>query len=201
MTIMPDGVPPKFRDVPSSLIRIYDCVHMEQMRGVSYPMVADRVKAIADNPLISRDYILVVDATGVGIAVIDMMRDMGLSPIGITYTSGREITMSEFGYNVPKRDLVVNLQLLYQTGRIRIAADLDLAPAFRDQLKGFTFDAHKEGPGSKYGAETEALHDDLVTSAAVALWYAEKVLPPYIELPSGGGNGDGKYNPAKAGLS
>lgn len=199
VTIMPDGVPPRYQDVPISLMRIYNLVDMCQWRGVSYPMIARRIKDITISPLISRDYILVVDATGVGIPVIDMMREQDLFPIGISITGGNVVTLSEFGYNVPKRDIVVNMQVVFQTERIRIAEELELAGTFRDQLKHYTTPDKLTARGKQtFGNDAEVGNDDLVTSAGIVLWYAEKVLGSTVQLPTGK---EKEYNPAKAGLS
>ena len=199
VTIMPDGVPPRYQDVPTSLMRIYNLVDMCQWRGVSYPIITRRIKDITISPLISRDYILVVDATGVGIAVIDMMRELDLFPIGITITGGNVVTLSEFGYNVPKRDIVVNMQVVFQCERIRIAAELALATTFRDQLKHYTTPDKLTARGKQtFGNDAEVGNDDLVTSAGIVLWYAEKVLGSVVQLPTGK---EKEYNPAKAGLS
>jgi hypothetical protein len=199
VTIMPDGTPPRYRDVPSLLVRRYNLVDMMQWTGVSYPMTAKRIKNIVDNPQVSRDYILAVDATGVGQAVIDMLRgDYNLNPIGVTFTSGAAVTMSQYGYNVPKRDLVVNLQLLFQLERVRIAEELELAKEFKGQLEHYSSHVNERGYES-FAADAEIEHDDLPMAAAIILWYAEKVMAHRIELPQG--EPQKPFNPATHGLT
>ena len=195
-TIMPWHVRQSMQEVPDRLLRVYDAIHLEQIRGVSYPQVVRRVKQIVDNPRVSQDYVLVVDSTGVGIAIIDMMVCAGLFPIGVTFTAGREVTQGEQGYNVPKRDLVVNIQMLFQLDRINISSKLKLAPVFRDQLKGFTKDAHKGY--ETYGNDEKLVgNDDLVTAGAVVLWYAEKTHASEIGLPN---KEPDPFDPARHGL-
>lgn len=201
VTKMPLDLPPRYLDVASLLVRRYNLVDMAQWRGVSYPETAERIKRIVDSPLISRDYILVLDATGVGQAVMDMVRDnYQLSPIGVTFTSGKSVTQSSYGYNVPKRDLVVNLQVLFQMERIRIAADLALADVFREQLRHYTSKMSKSG-NEQFGADEEDVHTDLPMAAAIIMWYSEQVLAGQLELPSAAGEARKVFNPATYGLS
>jgi hypothetical protein len=165
-------------------------------------MVARRIHTLASNPTISRDYLLVVDATGVGLAVIDMLRDppYRLNPMGITSTSGHAITTSDVGYNVAKLFLVENMQVLAQTGRILVAAGLKHADTFKDQLKGFTAKVTPAG-NETYAAQTESLHDDFVMGVAMVLWVAEKFFAHVIQLPRGGDPNKKPYDPARAGIS
>lgn len=199
---MPLDVPPRFIDVPSLLVRRYNLVDMAQWRGVSYPQIARRIRDIVVSPLISRDYILAVDATGVGQAVVDLLRDdYGLFPVGITFTSGKSVTQSVFGYNVPKRDLVVNLQVLYQTERIRIAADLELGGLYKEQLRHFTSVVDRKTGHEGFEADNEAIHDDLPMASAIVLWYAEQILAHELELPNASVEAKKAFNPATYGLS
>lgn len=202
VTVMPIDTPARYIDVPSLLVRRYNLVDMAQWRGVSYPQIAKRISDIVKSPLISRDYILAVDATGVGQAVIDLLRDdWGLFPIGITFTSGKAVTQSVFGYNVPKRDLVVNLQVLYQTERIRIAEELELGLQYKEQLRHFTSTVDRKTGHESYDADLEAIHDDLPMASAIILWYAEQILAHELELPASAPGTQKPFNPATFGLS
>jgi hypothetical protein len=191
-------LPVDLQDIPRTLVRIYELVYLDEMRGVSYPMIAKRLWEVTQNPQIAQDYSIVIDATGVGVAVIDLMRapPYQLSPVGVTVTAGREITMSDFGYNVPKRDVVTNLELLYQTGRIKVAR-MKHADTFRDQLKYFTKQTTPTGQPA-WGNQSDSIHDDFVMGGALGLWYAEKIMPSTITLP--GGKAEEKYDPARHGL-
>ena len=200
VTRAPDEIPVRYRDVPSLLTRIYKGVDMSEWRGVSYPMTAQRIKRIVDSPMISRDYVLVVDSTGVGEAVIDMLRESyHLNPVGVSFTSGNAVTMSPFGYNVPKRDLVVNLQVLFQMERVKIAEELELAVTFREQLRHFTSTVNRRTGHEGFGADSEIEFDDLPMAAAIVLWYAEKILAHQIEMPHRLGPAK-EFDPARHGL-
>jgi len=186
-------------EAPTMLTRIYDLIELGEMVGVSYPDIAARINKICMNPRVSKPYALVLDATGVGIAVCDMLRapPYNLFPYGITSTSGAQPSDSPWGKNVPKLDLVTNMLLLFETERIKIAADLAHLDDYRDQLKDFSTIPSRGG--GKFSNEHEGVHDDFVMGSAVVLWYAENMLQPYIELPTGGTRPT--YNPATHGLT
>ena len=90
--------------------------HLERIpRGTNYPDVVRRVARIMQTPVLAGQSELLVDATGVGRPVVDLLRqtrlDGLLSPVNIT--SGLAESRSTSGYNnVPKRDLMIGLQLV-----------------------------------------------------------------------------------------
>jgi hypothetical protein len=201
VTKAPLDVPPRYLDVPSLLVRRYNLVDMIQWRGVTYPEIARKIGLIMKMPEVSHDIILAVDATAVGQAVMDMLRaDPQLDPIGVTFTSGKSVTQSTFGYNVPKRDLVVNLQVMFQMERIRIAEEHPLALEFKEQLRHYTSNIDKVTLNESFDGEG-GVHDDLPMAAAVIMWYCEHVLASELELPSGDNGSRKAFNPATYGLS
>src|SRR5262249_17464222 len=63
---------------------------------------------------------LVVDQTGVGRAVVDMLRQTASGVIAVTITSGHAVTRAEDGsYHVPKKELITALQVVMQGRRCR----------------------------------------------------------------------------------
>jgi hypothetical protein len=167
-----------------------------------YEQVVDRIYTLKKNPRISDDAILVVELNAMGAPVFDWLRQVGLGPIGINVTAAKEVTLSTMGYNVPKRDLVMNMQVLFQTSRLHIAPDImqgsvNLSKLFREQLKHFTAEMRKSGYVA-FGADVESIHDDIVTSSAEALWYAENVLDHEMSFTKAE---EKEFNPAKHGLT
>jgi hypothetical protein len=75
---------------------------------------------------------------------------------------------------VPKRDLVGALQVLIQTGRLRIAEGLRDARTLVDELLRFRVRINARTAHDSYGAWRECEHDDLVLALAVAVWRAER---------------------------
>ncbi len=180
-------------DSPAS----YQCRHLDRFAlGTSYPSVVQQVKALALAPQLSRtvDSVsllaavgggmrrrreeivvrprLVVDATGVGRPVVDMLRVAGLEPIAITITGGDAVTF-DGGYRVPKRDLVSVMQVLLQSGRFKIASALPYAQTLTSELLQFRVKINELTAHDSYGAFRDREHDDLVLAVAVACWLGE----------------------------
>jgi hypothetical protein len=129
---------------------------------------------------------LVVDATGVGRPVIDMIRGAGLPAIGVTITGGLQENMGD-GVNVtvPKRTVVSTLVACFQTERLKIAEALEAAPLLINELANFKLKVSLETGNESYEAWRESIHDDLVLCVGIATWYAERVYQPAIHAAAG----------------
>lgn len=139
---------------------------MERMRlGTPYPDVVRRVKQIADLPVIAMGRSVVVDGTGVGAPVVDLLRraGMGCSVLPVLITGGGAgSTGLAGGYeSVPRSVLLTNLQVLIQQGRVQVAADCKEAETLWRELLGLKLVGH--------GSEE---HDDLAVAVALAVWKA-----------------------------
>jgi hypothetical protein len=138
-----------------------------------YPTIVQRVAELMATPPLREQASLVVDRTGVGGAVVDLLTDAHLSPVAVTITAGHQVHReSKRHYNIPKRELVGCLQVLLQTGRLKIASALPESEILVKELLNFqvkiTAAAH-----DSYGVWREGAHDDLVLALALATWYGE----------------------------
>lgn len=150
--------------------------------GTSYPLVAQRLRDIltgiqarlADEKRLRRTEVrLVVDATGVGQPVVDLLADdlddvehVTLTPVW--FTSADSITGRVSGGEVKlgKPWFVSYLQALLQTGRIRLPdrpETADLAQELLDYEVRVTESANLVAGAFKTGS-----HDDLVTAVGLA---------------------------------
>jgi Terminase RNaseH-like domain len=158
-------------------------IHAERFRGVLYPDVAEKVRRLkAEEKLRSSTYhrhnsvwtesypTVVVDRTGVGPAVTDLLKKSGVSHVGVTITAGNR----ERGTNVPKRNLVSALQVAFSTGRLKIAKGLELAQVLKEELLNFKLKINVATGHDSYEAWREGEHDDLVLAAALAVWAADR---------------------------
>ena len=165
--------------------KIYD-VHirfLERMQlGSGYPNVIARVKEIMNNPILGEDkIILLVDATGVGVPVIQMMREEGLKPIGITITGGLAESVTDIGFTVPKRELVSALQILFQSRRLKIPKDIPFKDEFVDELQNFRVKITANA-NETFGAGRESVHDDIVLSVSMGAWYFSRIKGNRIKM-------------------
>lgn len=161
----------------------YHVRHLERPRlGTPYPAIAERVRQLLTTEPLRGRAVLVVDATGVGAPVVDLLRRAGLSPVAVTITGGDAAAREGDGYRVPKRDLVSTVQVLLQTGRLKVAAGLPEAKALAEELLNFQVRIDPKTAHDSYGTWREGTHDDLVLAVALACWYGERVPKPRIRV-------------------
>ncbi len=116
----------------------------------------------------------VVDASGVGIPVLEMMRrahyTCPIMPVLITggLTASRD---SKGMWHVPKEELVTRLQLLLRGKRLQIAKGMKHVERLVRELESFQMKVTEKGK-AQYGAVGEGEHDDLVMALALACWRA-----------------------------
>ena len=155
---------------------IYEVRHLERLPlGTRYPKVVGRVKALLSTPPLADECALAVDATGVGIAVTDILRNAGLYFDSVTITSGEKETREGSQWRVPKRDLISACQVLLQQRRLKIAALLPEAKTLTEELLNFRYKI-TQASNLTYESWREGAHDDLVLALSLAVWEAEKGL-------------------------
>ena len=159
----------------------YAVPHLQRFPlGTPYPAIVSAVVDLLRTPQL-RGSMLVVDQTGVGRPVVDMLRD-GMRGrvtghlVPVTITGGHDVTRGERAeYRVPKKELVGVLQVLLQTRRLRIAQSLPEAAILVRELETFRVKI-PEAANETFGAWREGQHDDLVLAAALAAWEGERAL-------------------------
>jgi hypothetical protein len=150
--------------------------------GTTYPSVAERVVKITRTPQMAGRCSLVVDATGVGRPVVDLLRreGPGCTLMPVTITGGASESRGGGYYGVPKRDLVTGLQVLLQSGGLQIASGIPYGAALAAEMAEMRVKLTAAG-NMQFGAWREGTHDDLVLAVALACWGARKMYPngPY----------------------
>jgi hypothetical protein len=116
---------------------------------------------------------LVVDGTGCGRPVVDEFRKAGLSPIGVSITGGDQVTRDGLYWYVPKRNLVSQLQIVFQNRTLKIAPSLPLASTLATELQNFKRKIDLRTAHDSYEHWRDSDHDDLVLGTALAFWHAE----------------------------
>jgi hypothetical protein len=157
-----------------------------------YPDIADAVAALVRDKRLSpeefdpsrRRYArhapqLVVDNTGVGPAVTDLLKKKGLRFQAITITGGdKDHAVGGGKYRVPKRDLVSALEVPFHTGKLKVAEGLELWDVLREEILNFRRKIDLRTAHDFYEHWRETDHDDLVLATALACWWIERRSQP-----------------------
>ena len=149
--------------------------HLERVRlGTTYLAVVERMRQIVNSRELVGRCTLVMDATGLGGPVLEMLRHarLGCEIIPVTITGGDRETNTGGMWRVPKRDLINRLQLMFERQELKIASRLREAETFGRELMTMRLKLSVAGHDS-YSAERESAHDDLVLAVALACWRAK----------------------------
>jgi hypothetical protein len=159
---------------------LYHLVHLERLKlGTPYPAQVAHVKAVLETPPLRGAVSLALDYTGCGRPVFDLFAAAKLPcPLyGITIHGGDKATRDGWQIRVPKRDLVADVQVLLQSGRVKIADALPEAKTLVTELLNFRMKIDPQTAHDSYSAWRESQHDDLVLATALALWLGESGQP------------------------
>jgi Terminase RNaseH-like domain len=168
--------------------RTYAARHLQRWPlGTAYPSIAHDVAGMAEAMALSWGVPvwLAVDATGVGRAVVDLLRREPMPHVRmlpITITAGTHVAYEEGFWHVPKKDLVSAVQVCLQTARLKVASALPEAATLVKELQNFQMKISLASGHDSYGAWREGTHDDLVLSMACALWVGERRWPTFAPI-------------------
>lgn len=153
--------------------------HLERVKlGTSYPEVVERLVEVAQSEKLQGRCTMVVDGTGVGRPVVDLLRTKrpGCTVIPVLIL-GVELESQDQGYyRVPKRDLITGLELLLEQEYMVIADELKEGPALVEELMEMRVRSTDTGR-DQYGVTRAGKHDDLVLATSLACWAVRKVTP------------------------
>ena len=172
----------------------YDIVWIDQFNQMSYSDLVDRIMRVVTYKDLVYSHDLVVDATGVGEAVVDQLRQAGANPIPLVFTAGERATASYFQagalffergqtlqplktlreIRVPKKDLVTAGSVLMEQGRVRVAPGLKFADTFRKELIAFAGKVNEKTRKVRFEAQSEFDHDDLVVCYLMMAWWVQQ---------------------------
>jgi hypothetical protein len=162
----------------------------------AYPDVVAQVGRLLETPerpgstvCPLRNCTLGVDKTGVGGAVVDMLRVARLPCrlCAVTITGGQHPHQEGDCYSVPKKDLVGVLQVLIQSGRHKRDKNTKEGKLLIEEAKKFRAKVNVATGSESYEAWRERDHDDLVLAVAIAAWLGERRPPPATSRPFGVG--------------
>jgi hypothetical protein len=121
---------------------------------------------------------LVVDATGVGRAVVDMLTERLSVAVGgpkvhlwpVTVTAGQHVTRNGPFMGVPKRELIHAGVVALQEGRLKIGADVPEREQLMEELLAYRIKINLQTGHDSYQPWREGGHDDLLFALCLATW-------------------------------
>lgn len=169
-----------------------------------YPALARRIVAVATNPQLDpSETDLLLDATGVGGPVTDLVREelFGVHTATMHVDQARETAERSFrkrlprlvpiiiggglhasvdalGYqHVPKSVLVGSMQVAVQNETLRIAAGIAHADTLEREMRAFKEKMTRAG-NRQFEADRESDHDDLVMMLVLGTWWSKRLPRP-----------------------
>lgn len=186
-----DGLPEKGR--PDRIVGMCDVVFADQFIDKPYPELVEYVAKVVGMRDLSNNSDLVVDATGVGEAVVDIMIRAGLAPIPILVTGGTEVrrVYADAGavfaqppgstrlaplrvlkeIHVPRDDIIAAGGVMLEQGRIRIARGLKWAAEIKKQLDNLPLNKKPLREEDRGPVEVEEVHDDFAFAFCLLCWW------------------------------
>ena len=147
--------------------------------GTPYAEVLEQLRRTTQSPRLEGNCRAVVDATGLGAPVVEMLKHNGLGceTYAVTITAGDKARSlgwqgGALWWNVPKQDLVGRVQVLLEREELRIPRKLSEVGSLLRELRAMRTDTTERGrrKTSAHGSE----HDDLVMAIALACWLASQ---------------------------
>jgi hypothetical protein len=115
---------------------------------------------------------LLVDKTGVGRGVTDILKERGLKFTDIVIHGGETTHNTDGAYHGSKKDLVAALEVPFDKGTLKIAEGLELWPALREEPQSFRRKQNPKTSHVSFEHWRDSDHDDPVLAVAMACWGA-----------------------------
>lgn len=145
--------------------------------GTSYMAIADKLNQIISRSELRTDGLkplLVIDGTGVGAAVEDILRSGGMNPVSIKIHGGKEIHWRGLEIGVPKKDLVISLLSVFNQGRLQIPREIPEKDMILEELQKFKVRINPRTRRATFSGD--GAHDDIILSLAMGIFAGEKIL-------------------------
>jgi hypothetical protein len=154
-------------------------VFADKFKGVSYPDVVSHViRTMLKEPLRGRAR-LVIDASGLGRVVSDLLFEQRVQHHAIQMTVGQNWVEKDRYVNVGKTLLLETLSLLFATGGLTFAHDLPLRDDILAELETFQLETTAAGNQIITQGKSGSHHGDLAIALAAACFASENLVPGF----------------------
>jgi hypothetical protein len=97
----------------------------------------------------------------------------------VTITGGLKATRDGAEWHVPKRELIVGLQVAFETGRLMIDPGIAGVDTLVSELMAMRVRVGLSGH-ERFESWREGAHDDMVLAVALAWWEMNRRTPPEV---------------------
>lgn len=156
---------------------VYRVVSLKRKQRLPYTEIVSWCKKVFQNPKFQRgegvsEPQFVIDAGGVGRAILDMLTAEGIKATPIQLTGGEAESCVNGTYHVSKSFVIGKFLAAWDASRVQVPATASFLPILETELKAFRGAMTSQGR-AKFEAE-QGEHDDLVMALAQAVWYFEQ---------------------------
>ncbi len=153
----------------------YSLIAMARKQGLPYDQIVDWVSRIYHKPEFNQQQPpdLVVDSTGVGVAVVDMLHTRGLRLKAVTITSGESFSQQGSAFHVGKARLIGTFLGAFDGGKVNVNPNMPIWPQLEKEMLSYRAEISAQGR-AKFEAE-QGENDDMLFALAMAVWYGEEV--------------------------
>lgn len=155
----------------------YDLTAMGRKQGLPYDQIVDWAVETYKNKAFwegGQPPHFILDSTGVGVAVRDMIAVRGVRLKAITITSGESITRAGPLIHVGKARLIGKFLGAFDAGKVRVNPALPMWPKLEREMLAFRAEISAQGR-AKFEAEPGE-NDDMLFSLAQGVWFGEEIL-------------------------
>ena len=153
----------------------YNLVAMARKQGLPYDQIVEWVARTLRKPEFNRNQPpeFLLDSTGVGVAVKDMLAAKGVRMKAVTITAGEAFSRQGPIYHVGKARLIGTFLGAFDAGKVRVNPNMPIWPALEKEMLGFRAEMSAQGR-AKFEAEPGE-NDDMLFALALCVWYGEEV--------------------------
>lgn len=155
----------------------YDLVAMARKQGLPYDQIVSWAVETYKNKVFwegGQPPHFVLDSTGVGVAVRDMMASKGVRLKAITITAGNSITRSGPLIHVGKPRLIGKFLGAFDAGKVHVNPALPIWPKVEREMLAFRAEISSQGNAKFEAGPGE--NDDMIFSLAQGVWFGEEIL-------------------------
>jgi hypothetical protein len=166
-----------FNPVGSKAARFeYDLIAMNRKQGLPYDQIVDWVVKTVNNPAFNKGEpcAFLLDSTGVGVAVKDMLKAKGIRPKAITITAGDAYSRVGAEFHVGKARLIGKFLGAFDAGKVHVNPNMPIWSQVENEMLSFRAEMSAQGRVKMEAQQGE--HDDMLLALAMAVWYGEEIL-------------------------